>query len=168
MRRRICLVGAALSAGLLACAVAPALAATSSTTTPKPIKTVCKTNVGIMIAPGGTDVTPPVQAGQEYGAARCGAVLGGGVQSDTFTTDDSGDTLATFTWYLHTGTVHGTYVLTPQEGTFNFLAVDYLGTMKVKGGTGAFAGAKGKGTMTCATLDGIHTTCTDKVKLVQL
>jgi len=168
VRRRICLLGVTLP---LALGVAPAVAATSSSSKPvkpKPVKTVCTTNVGIMIASGGTEVTPPVQAGQEYGSAHCGPALGGGVQSDTFTVDDSGDTLAKFTWYLHTGTVHGTYDLTPQSGAFNFLAVDYTGTLKVKGGTGAFAGAKGTGTMTCSTADGIHTTCSDKVKLTQL
>ena len=43
-----------------------------------------------------------------------------------------------------------------------------LSGLTITGGTGTYAGAKGVGTMTCKTLDGIHTTCTDKLKLKQL
>jgi len=31
--------------------------------------------------------------------------------------------------------------------------------------TGTLSGITGTGTMTCKTLDGIHTTCTDRLKL---
>jgi hypothetical protein len=136
----------------------------------KPIAVVCTTDVGIMIAPGDTAVVPPAAEGSEYGSASCGK-LGKGVQSDAFTVPDSGDSLATYTMYFPTGTIRGAYDLVPQEGSFmgtNFTEVDSLGTLTVTGGTGVFQGAKGTGTMTCKTLDGIHTSCTDKLKLTKL
>jgi hypothetical protein len=170
VRRRICMMGAVISAVPLTLGVAPAMAASSSAKKqkPKPLETNCTTNVGIMIASGDTGLTPPIANGHEYGTATCGKVLGHGVQTDTFTTPDSGDTLATFTLYFPGGTVHGTYDLTPQEGGLNFLETDYLGTLKVKGGSGLYHGVKGTGTSTCQSLDGIHTTCHDKLKLAQL
>ena len=166
----MCIVGAALSAGPLAFGVVPAMAAKHKTAKPKiePVATACTTNVGIMIDPGATELTPPVSAGHEYGSAKCGAVLGRGVQGDTFTVPDSGDTLATFTMYFRDGSIRGKYDLTPQDGSFNFTTVDYLGTMTVDGGSGSFFGAKGAGTMTCQSPDGIHTSCTDKLKLTKL
>jgi hypothetical protein len=170
VRRRICLVGAALSAGPLTLGVAPALAAKSKANKqkPKPIVTACSTNVGIMIGAADTGVTPPVANGREYGTATCGKVLGPGVQSDTFTIPDSGDTVARFTLFFRSGELHGKYDLTPGEGSANFLESDFTGTMTVTGGSGAFFGAHGTGTMTCKTLDSIHTSCRDKLKLTQL
>jgi hypothetical protein len=168
VKRRICLVGAALSVALLAFGVTSAAAKTSKPTKPttKGTPVTCTTNVGVMIAPGDTGVTPPVDQGAEYGPVSCQKV-GTGVQADVFTVPDSGDTLASYTWYFKTGTLHGKFDLTPQQGNFNgdFLEVDYLGTLTVTGGTGAWAGTKGTGTMTCTTLDGIHTSCRDKLRL---
>ena len=170
MKRRMCLVGATLSAVPLTLGVSSATAAQSNAKKqkPKPVQTTCKTDVGIMVAAGDNAVTPPVASGHEYGTAVCGKALGHGVQSDTFNVPDTGDTLATSTMYLPQGTIRGKYDLTPQEGSFNFLETDYLGTLTVKGGSGLFQGAKGTGTMACKTLDGIHTSCTDKLKLTQL
>ena len=164
MRRRIRLVGVALIAFPLAFGVAASTAASNQATT-KSVKVACKTTVGTMIASGETGVTPPAQQGDEYGTVRCGKLLGSGVQADTFTVPASGDTVARYTLYLSTGTIHGKYDLAPQEGTLNFLETSYLGKLTVAGGTGAFKGAKGTGTMTCITTDGIHTNCTDKLKL---
>jgi hypothetical protein len=124
----------------------------------------CTTKVGVMVADGDTSVTPPVEQGSEYGTALC-SKLGTGVQGDSFTIADSGNTEANFTWYLRTGTVSGKYEVTPQEGTLNFLNVTYSGTLTVTGGTGTLHGIKGSGTMTCASQDGIHTSCTDKLKV---
>jgi hypothetical protein len=163
-------VGVALSAVPLAFGISSAIAA-KTTPAAKLTKVTCVTKVGITIAVGDTGVVPPASQGQEYGTADCGKVLGHGVQRDTFTVPDSGDTDARFTMYFPTGSIHGTYVLSAQEGTFsgtNFTGTNYDGTLKVKGGTGAFAGAKGTGKMKCASGDGIHTTCTDKLKLKQL
>ncbi len=169
MKRRTCLVGAALSVIPLAFGATSASAATKPKPKPKPNKPItvhCSTNVGVMVAVGDTGVTPPVDQGNEYGSASCDK-FGAGVQSDSFTVPDTGDTVAAFTWYFKSGTIHGTYDLTPQEGSFtgNFLAVDYLGTLVVAGGTGTYEGVKGTGAMVCSTADGIHTTCTDKLKV---
>jgi hypothetical protein len=35
----------------------------------------------------------------------------------------------------------------------------------VTGGTGAYRKAKGKGTLKCASVDGVHFACTEKLKL---
>jgi hypothetical protein len=169
-------VGAALIAGLLALGVTTAIAASHHTAKPKvkpfkPFTVTCTTNVGIMIAQGDTGVVPPADQGSEYGPASCGGKLGQGIQSDTFTVPDSGDSVANWTMHFDTGTVHGAYDLTPQEGSFtgaNFTEVDYTGTMTLTGGTGVFRGAVGHGTMVCKTLDGIHTSCVDTVKVTKL
>jgi hypothetical protein len=143
------------------------MAAKSNTKTKSnKIKVACTTNVGIMIAAGDTAVTPPVAQGTEYGTVNCGKLLGAGVQTDTFTVDpNSGDTVAHYTVYFSTGSVHGSYDLTPQESAFNFLETDDAGTIIVKGATGALKGVKGTGTITCQSLDGIHTTCKLKLKV---
>lgn len=170
MRRRIWVVGAALGVCLLALVAGPAIAASShkaksKKSKPTVEKVVCSTATSIAIANGDTGVSPPAAQGVEYGSAGCGAPMGGGVQKDSFTVPTSGDTLAKFAMYFGKGTVHGTYDLTPQQTTLNFLETDWTGTLKVLGGTGAYKGVTGIGTMTCKTLDGIHTSCTDKLKL---
>jgi hypothetical protein len=157
-----------LAASPLVFAVAqPALAASKKAPPTKIVKVACTTNVAIMIARGDNGVTPPVQQGSEYGSSVCGRPLGQGVQADGFTVAATGDTVAKYSLYFHGGSIHGSYDLSPQESPFNFLQVNYTGTLKVTGGTGAFVGMTGTGTMTCATLDGVHTTCTDKLKLKQ-
>lgn len=164
MRRRICLVGAALSVCSLAFIAGPATAASAKSNSP--VHTVtCSTKTSISVANGQNDVLPPVSQGQEYGSAHCGGGLGGGVETDSFKVPLSGDTIAKYTIYLNAGTVHGTYDLTPTSGSLNFLETTWTGTLKVLGGTGAYKGAAGTGTLACKTLDGIHTTCTDKLKL---
>ena len=178
MRRRICLVGVALSAGLLAFGVTTAVAASHHKPKPKvkpfkPFTVKCITHVGIMIATGDTQVVPPVDQGTEYGPVGCGgsAKLAQGIQSDSFTVPDSGDTVANYTMYFGTGSISGTYDLRPQEGSFtgaNFTEVDSTGTMTITGGTGVLAGVHGTGTMNCATFDGVHTTCVDMVTVTKL
>ncbi len=169
MRRRICLIGIAMSAiplalGITAATTAAKRKTTKKTTTTKTVSVTCTTNVAIMIPAGQTGVTPPVGKGTEYGPASCGK-LGHATQTDRFTVPDSGDTVGTFTWLFTTGSLHGTYDLTPQEGSLNFDQTDYLGSLTVVSGTGTMKGTKGTGTMTCTSLDGIHTSCMDKVKL---
>lgn len=164
MIRRIFVVGAALSAGSLMFGAMEATAASTTAVT----KVACTTKVAIGIAPGATLLVPPVDQGVEYGAVRCGKLFGNGVQADAFKVPVSGDVLSKYTLYFPSGTVKGAYHLIPQEGSFtdtNFSAVDYLGKLTVTGGTGAFQGVKGTGTMTCSTPDGIHTRCVDKLKL---
>ena len=167
MRRRICLVGAAL------CVVCPLVlgvgtAGAASKTKPKLQKVRCATDISIVIPAGATTVSPPAADGREYGTARCTPKLGAGVQTDSFTVPSSGNTDAKFTWYLATGTVHGTYILVPQESSLNFLATSWTGTMKVLGGSGTYKGVKGTGTMVCKSADQLHTACKDTVKLSNL
>jgi hypothetical protein len=127
---------------------------------------VCSTKTSIMIPSGSSSVSPPAQQGTEFGTGSCGQPLGNGVQHDSFTVPASGDTLAKYTLYFKTGTLSGRYDLTPTGGTSqNFLETDWTGTMKVTGGTGAFKGATGTGTMVCKTMDGVHSTCTDKLRV---
>lgn len=170
MRRRICIVGVALGASALVFGAVAAVAAVAAGG--KPVtKVTCTSHVGIVVATGDSTVTPPVKQGNEYGTVACGKRLGSGVQADGFTVPDSGDTLAHYQMYFPTGTIHGKYDLTPQEGSFggsSFSEADYVGKLTVTGGTGSFQGAKGTGTMVCKTLDGIHTRCTDKLKLTNI
>lgn len=173
MRRRICLVGAALSVVCpLALGVGTAGAASkskpSSKTAPKIQRVRCAADTSIVIPAGATTVSPPATDGREYGTASCTPKLGFGVQRDLFAVPSSGNTDAKFTWYLSTGTVYGTYILVPQEDSLNFLASSWTGTMKVLGGSGAYRGVKGTGTMFCKSADQLHTACKDTVKLVNL
>jgi hypothetical protein len=159
-------VGVALGAITLAFGVAVSTAKKSKTPKVKPVTVFCTTSVGLAVPAADQDVTPAATSGNEYGSAIC-RHLGHGVQADSFTVPDSGDTLARFTIYLPNGTLTGTYDLTPQEGsvTTGFASVSYLGTVKVTHGTGVLAGVTGIGTMTCTSPDSVHTTCTDKLKL---
>lgn len=167
MRRRICAAGIALSVGPLALlAGATGATAKSSKSRVKSTHVVCRVSTSIAVAPGDTSVLPPVSQGSEYGTLSCGGkLLGGGVQRDSFNVPVSGDTLASYTLYFGTGALHGTYDLTPQQIGLNFYATAWAGTLEVTGGTGAFKGYKGTGTMTCQSDDGIHTTCSDRLTL---
>lgn len=168
MRRRICLVGAALGLCPLGFVAGPAVAAAGHRSKPNRVAAkavTCAAKTSIVIAGGETQVLPPAQQGGEYGIVRCARMLGSGVQADTFTVPASGDTLAKFAMYFGTGMVKGTYDLTPQSTGLNFLKTDWTGTMRILGGTGAYKGVKGTGTMVCRSVDGIHTTCTDRLRL---
>ena len=168
MRRRIGLLGAVVAVSAMG--VPPATSGAASKHKPRhpaliTSKAQCKTQVAVMVAAGDSGVTPPVQSGREFGDSTCGKTLGEGVQRDSFTVDDAGDTQSTFSWFFRTGTLHGSYSLAPQEGSLNFLNVDYVGTMTVSGGTGTLKGTFGTGAMACTSADGIHTTCTTHLKL---
>lgn len=162
MRRRNWLVGAVL--GICPLASVAGSASAAGTASPKQ-KVKCATRTSIMLPAGQSSVAPPAQQGSEYGNVHC-AKLGNGVQQDTFTGLASGDTVAKYWMYFHGGTLYGKYDLTPQGGSSSsFLATDWTGTMKVLGGTGAYKGVTGVGTMLCKTMDGVHTACTDRLKL---
>ena len=165
MKRRICVAGAALGLCPLAFLAGSAAAAKTKSSAGGGPKIVCSTKTSIMIPSGESSVSPPAQQGSEYGTASCAKPLGGGIQRDSFSVPASGDTVAKYTLYFRTGTLSGTYDLTPTGESQNFLETDWTGAMKVTGGTGAFKGAKGVGTMACKTMDGIHTTCTDKLRV---
>jgi hypothetical protein len=172
--RRFTRVGLALAAGALTAAIAvvPASAASSSTSKkPKPIKVTaqCTSNVSIVVPAGQQGITPPVNSGHEYGSISCPKV-GSGVISQSLTQDDAGDLTGTYTAYFATGSVHGKYTLTQQPGlpssTTGFFSATFLGTSTVAGGTGTYKNITGKGTWNCSTMDGVHTTCTGKLKVV--
>jgi hypothetical protein len=121
--------------------------------------------VGVVVA-----VIPPVQQGSQYGPLRCGKLLGSGIQAESFTLLDSGDLQGKYAQYFGTGTVHGTFALTPQDtgppsSTTTFANVAYTGTVDVLGGTGAFRKAAGKGKLACASTDGVHFSCTETVRI---
>jgi hypothetical protein len=157
-------VGAALSVvplafGVTATAVARSHAAATT-------KVGCKTSLSVAIPPSSSVVDTSAPRGRDYGSATCGKFLGEGVQSDRFVSDaSSGITTVKFTLYFATGTVHGSYDLTAENDSLNFFANSYVGTATVKGGTGAYKGMTGTGTVACQSPDGIHTACVEHLKL---
>jgi hypothetical protein len=169
--RRIWLVVAAMAMGLLAVGVTQAVAAkTKAKPKAKAVKVSCKASVGTMPAAGDDSVIPPVQEGSQYGAVHCAKLWGSGIQADSFTLLDSGDLQGKYSQYFGTGTVHGTFALTaedtgPPSSTTTFASVSYTGTVDVTGGTGALKKASGKGTLACASTDGVHFGCTETVKI---
>ena len=167
MRRRICAMGAALGVCSLAFVASSATAAgTKSNAGKSPTqKVACTAKTSIMIPAGQSSVSPPAQQGSEFGKVNCAKLLGSGVQQDTFTVPASGDTVAKYWMYFRGGTLYGKYDLTPSGESSSFLETDWTGTLKVLGGTGAYKGITGVGTMVCKSMDGIHTNCTDKLKL---
>ncbi len=174
--RRIWLVVAVMAVGVLAVGAAQAMAAKSKSKSkaPKTVTTTvsCKVSLGTLSAPGETAVIPPAAQGSQYGPVHCGGAIGSGIQSDTFKLMDSGDVQGKYAQYFGTGTVHGSFSLTPDDtgapsSTTTFANVSYTGTMNVAGGTGAYKKATGKGTLKCSSNDGVHFSCTSKLKLSQ-
>jgi hypothetical protein len=147
--------------------VAGTALAASGKSSGKSNKVSCSVSTSIAVANGQTDVLPPVAQGNQYGPLTCGK-LGSGVEKDSFTVPLSGDTVAKYTMYFGAGTIHGTYDISPQSSSLNFLASTWMGTLKVLGGTGAYTGVTGTGTLKCASPDGIHISCSDKLKLKNL
>lgn len=173
MRRRICLVGTAIVAAPFAAAIAIA-PANAAGTAAKPI--VLKCNISLSTAPpaGSNSVSQPPSSGNQYGPIHCPpkATFGPGLEEDSFTVADSGDTVGGYTQYFGAGSIHGTFDLSPQPGVLSptsFANESWVGTVTATGGTGVYAGAKGKnGTLTCTSPDTVHLTCTEKLKLKQL
>jgi hypothetical protein len=165
------LVVAAMAMGLLALGATSALGAKPAASA-KPIKfkVTCKSNVGDVPADGDNAVVPPVDQGWQYGTVHCGKVFGGGIAANSFKLQDSGDLQGSWTQYFGVGTIHGKFAMTPADtgppsAPTTFANVSYAGTVTVTGGTGAYKKAKGKGTMKCSSIDGVHFTCSDTVKV---
>ncbi len=175
MRRRICLVGAALAASSFITVVAMDTAAGAKTVKAKPAKSIvvttnCGSTLTTAIPAGETALTPPVLQGSDYGTVSCsGARFSNGVQSDSWTIPDSGDTVGNFRQYFNKGMIRGSFDLTPQQSDSltqdNTAETDYTGTFTVTGGSGAFLGAKGTGVAGCVSSDDIHTSCLLKLRL---
>lgn len=112
-------------------------------------------------------LSPGKLKGAYLGAEKCPAPYGNGLQGSTFdeTVKSDGTIISkgTFKNYYNTGTEHGAYTLTGKftsggKGQFS-------GPVKITGGTGAFAGAKAAGKLTCVTAnDGDTTACVAVVK----
>jgi len=174
VRRRIWLALTVVTAASLAVSAGMAVAATGSPTA-KVFKMNCKVSLTTTPPADSNAVDQPAAQGSQYGRLHCnpGLLFGGGIEGDAFTVPDSGDTVGTFTQYFKTGTVKGSFNLTPQEANFtatSFEAQTWQGTVKVVGGTGLYKGIKSKkaGTMTCSSPDSVHLSCTQKLKLKSL
>lgn len=136
---------------------------------PKPIKGTCSIAVSTATAGDAGGAPTVAQQGLQYGSVGCSKELGRGVQADSFTTSPSGDLTGSLKQYFNTGSIHGTYVLTATDGqpSSTFTSISYTGVLTVMGGTGDYRQAKGAGTLTCSSADGMHLTCSEtfKVKL---
>jgi hypothetical protein len=179
--KRICLLGAAI-AGLLIIGVASALASAprastnanaAKTKTTKPTtKLSCTSSLSLQVPSGDTTVTQGAADGTQYGSVKCGTPFGQGVQFETFTTDGSGNLAGKIQQYFGAGSIFGTYTLVPSDQgpptTSTFTSSSYIGTVKIKGGTGLDKNAKGTGTLKCSSADAVHFTCSEKLKLTAL
>lgn len=174
MRRRSWFAVAAVMATSLAVGVGMAVAASpKASSTVKPTVLKCKISLTTTPPSGSNTVSQPSSQGSQYGPVHCPkAGFGGGIEKDSFTVPDSGDTVGTYTQYFHAGTVSGSFDLTPTEGppisSSNFDAQSWTGTLTVTGGTGVYNGIKGKkgsGVFNCTSPDSVHLTCTEKVKV---
>ncbi|HEY6522930.1 MAG TPA: hypothetical protein VIY10_04120 [Solirubrobacteraceae bacterium] len=175
--KRICLLGATIAAVLII-GVASALAATSHASkggkkskAPATVttKVSCASSLNLQVPAGAQDVSPASLDGTEMGTTNC-APVGKGVELQSFTTEDSGDITGKWQSWFATGSVFGTFTMTPSDNnppttTTSFSQASYTGSFIVKDGTGAFAKAVGTGSMTCATQDSVHFTCKQKGKV---
>jgi hypothetical protein len=170
-------MGAAIAAGALALGGGAASAAkpkTHKTPVPKPVpvSVTCKINVTAVAPAGQPTFIPASETGDEFGTSSCPGAEGKGAAHMTFSLQDDGDLTGSFWEWFGTGSVHGTYVLTPsQPATLNpnnFASSDFAGTLQVTGGTGAFKPAVGKGTLTCTSPDSVHFSCSAPIKFSEL
>lgn len=181
--KRLCLLGMAM-AGLLTAGISTAAAAKTTTQGSKPAKTKpapkpkpvttkvsCKLMLVLQPAAKVTTIVPGTGSGSQSGTAKCPGPVGGGVQTDKFTTADSGDVTAPYTQWFKGGTLAGEYMLIPSgggqpsAGNNSFGAQTYDGSLTVKSGTGAWKGATGSAKLTCETADAVHLACTESLKV---
>lgn len=175
--KRICLLGTAIAAVLIL-GVATAMAASSHASkggkkskTPSTIttKVSCSSSLALQVAPGDTDVAAASAQGSWAGASTC-APIGRGVVWESYTTADSGDLTGKWQAWFNTGSVFGTFTLTPNDNsppttTSTFSQASYTGTFIIKSGSGAYAKATGTGTLKCSSQDSVHFTCKQNGKV---
>jgi hypothetical protein len=169
VRCRNWLVGTAIAVVPFVVGIGVASAAGSSST----VTLKCHISVSTVPPPGSNMVNQPPSQGSQYGAVHCGSV-GAGVEADSFKVPDSGNTVAKYWQYFGTGSIHGTFNISPTEGSGSLSATSFeseswVGTVTVTGGTGAYSNAAGKkGVLKCTSGDTVHMTCTEKLKLSSL
>ena len=160
--KRICLVGAAVAAVLIL-GVSGALAASSHAKKTTGTKFTCKTAVTLQVPGNDTTVTPDAQTGSLAGSASCAKLLGKGVAVLQYSMADSGDLVGKWQQWFNTGTVYGSFDLSPSDNqpptTTSFAEANYTGKFVIKNGKGIGAKASGKGTMKCSTKDSVHFSC---------
>jgi hypothetical protein len=176
VRRPICLVATVVATGSLVAGVGIASAAGSHPAKPKKVKPVmlrCHMSLSTAPPPGSNSVDQPPSQGKQYGPVGCPTKsFGSGLETDSFTVPDSGDTVGSYVQYFHGGSVKGTFHLVPQEGTTSdtgFTSETWTGTVTVTGGTALYKGISGKkstGVLNCTSPDTVHLSCTEKIKVV--
>jgi hypothetical protein len=169
VRRRFWFAVTAVMASSLAVGVGLAVAAAPNAT-----KLSCKMSLTTLPPAGSNAVSQPALQGSQYGPVHCPrAGFGGGVMSDSFTVPDNGNTVGTYTQYFSAGSIKGSFVLQPQEGSpisvGSFESQSWAGTVKITSGTGIYKGiksVKAPGMMICSSPDSVHLTCTVKIKAI--
>lgn len=139
-------------------------------------KLTCRISLGTVPPADSNAVNQPPASGSQYGPVHCPtAGFGGGLAGDSFTVPDSGDIVGKYIQYFKAGSVTGSFNLSPQQsgsfGASSFSAGTWKGPVKITGGSGAYAGIKAKnatGVMTCTTLDSVHYSCKEKIKLTAI
>jgi hypothetical protein len=175
VRRRIWFALTAVMAASLAVGVGMAVAAapkSSGKGAKKAITLRCTLSLTTEAAPGSNTVDQPASQGSQYGPIHCSpSAFGGGIEGDSFTVPDSGDTNGQYRQYFNAGSIKGAFTLTPQEANFGptaFANQTWAGTVTITGGTGVYKGIKGKkgtGVLTCTSPDSVHLSCTEKIKV---
>ena len=155
--KRICLMGAAL-AGLFTAGITTAASAAPAkfktvtktvieTQTKLQAKTVrshvsCKPDLLVQVPAGSTTIIQGSETGSMFGSAGCGTPVFRGVSRLSYTQDTGGDLTGPFQQWFNTGTLFGTFTLTPAPTTgppttTSFTQQSYAGTIKFTGGTEA-------------------------------
>jgi hypothetical protein len=161
MQRKSLLAGAIAIAGVLAVGVPVGGAAASTTATSSgATNTSCTFKI--------YNQTPTQLSGFAFGYVNCSDPFGHGVQSSTYHATVNAKTGAatnkgSYKNWFDDGTVHGTFSLRGQYTSPT--AATFKGTFTITGGTGAFRGAKARGTLTCSTTNaGATSTCTSVIR----
>ncbi len=117
-----------------------------------------------------TSLTPGKLKGEDVGMPSCGAPYGKGIQwivyTETLSATGTVSAHGTYKAWFDLGTVRGTYKM---AGKLKGATATLKGTNTVLGGTGAYHGAKGTGTLSCTTKDaGATFSCTFALRLTRL
>jgi hypothetical protein len=165
--KRICLLGAVVTA-ILALGVSSALAAKKSST--GGTKFACTAALTLQAPSNDTNITPDAQSGILAGAFGCPKPLGQGIDVLRYSMANSGDLVGKWQQWFNTGTLYGTFDLTPNPNsqpsdTTTFSAASYNGKFVIKSGTGTAAKTTGTGTIKCATQDSVHYTCKESGRM---